>query len=90
MPKSSLLPAPLLRNWSWQAHAVCREVGAEPFFSAAEEGRRERRERDEQAKSVCGSCPVVKVCLQHALATREPHGVWGGLTARERRRLLVP
>ncbi|MEV6683158.1 WhiB family transcriptional regulator [Streptomyces erythrochromogenes] len=82
---------PLLQNWAWQAEAVCREVGSEPFFgSAEEEGRRGRKERDRQAKSLCGSCPVVEACLHHALATHEPHGVWGGLTAHERRRLLTP
>ncbi|MFD8883799.1 WhiB family transcriptional regulator [Streptomyces erythrochromogenes] len=91
MPNSSRLPAPLLQNWAWQAEAVCREVGSEPFFGPAEEeGRRGRKESDRQAKSLCGTCPVVEACLHHALATHEPHGVWGGLTARERRLLLSP
>ncbi|MFE7096111.1 WhiB family transcriptional regulator [Streptomyces erythrochromogenes] len=90
MPNPSRLPAPLLKNWAWQAEAVCREVGSEPFFGSSEEGRRGRKERDRQAKSLCGSCPVVDACLRHALATHEPHGVWGGLTAHERRRLLSP
>ncbi|MFJ1567927.1 WhiB family transcriptional regulator [Streptomyces erythrochromogenes] len=91
MPNPSRLPAPLLQNWAWQAEAVCREVGSEPFFGPAEEeGRRGRKERDRQAKSLCGSCPVVEACLHHALATHEPHGVWGGLTAQERRRLPSP
>ena len=29
-----------------------------------------------------------EACLEHALAVREKHGVWGGLTERERRRVL--
>ena len=33
-------------------------------------------------------CPVREACLEHAIAVREKHGVWGGLTARERRRLI--
>jgi hypothetical protein len=37
------------------------------------------------AKAICGTCPVRVPCLAFALATREPHGVWGGLTAEERR-----
>ncbi|MFE2125235.1 WhiB family transcriptional regulator [Streptomyces amritsarensis] len=90
MPNPSRLPAPVLQNWAWQAEAVCREVGSEPFFDPVEEGRRDRKERDRQAKALCGSCPVVRACLHHALATHEPHGVWGGLTAQERRRLLPP
>jgi WhiB family redox-sensing transcriptional regulator len=32
----------------------------------------------EQAKSLCGSCPVRAECLAGALARREPWGVWGG------------
>ena len=34
------------------------------------------------------SCPVREACLEHALAVREKHGVWGGLTERERRRVI--
>ena len=34
------------------------------------------------------SCPVLQQCRSHALAVREPYGVWGGLTERERRALL--
>jgi WhiB family redox-sensing transcriptional regulator len=33
---------------------------------------------------VCGACPVKVQCAQHALAVREPYGVWGGLTEDER------
>jgi hypothetical protein len=29
-------------------------------------------------------------CLDFALRVREPHGIWGGLTEAERRRLLPP
>ena len=27
-------------------------------------------------------------CLEHALATREPYGVWGGMTEAQREELL--
>jgi WhiB family redox-sensing transcriptional regulator len=33
-------------------------------------------------------CPVVRQCLDHALAVREPYGVWGGLTEDEREELM--
>jgi WhiB family redox-sensing transcriptional regulator len=33
---------------------------------------------------VCGSCPVLDQCREHALAVREPYGVWGGLTEDDR------
>ncbi|HEV7534577.1 MAG TPA: WhiB family transcriptional regulator, partial [Acidimicrobiia bacterium] len=42
----------------------------------------------EKAKTICSMCAVRKPCLEFALTTREKHGVWGGLTERERRRLL--
>ena len=33
-------------------------------------------------------CPVRETCLEYALTVREKNGVWGGLTERERRRVL--
>jgi len=32
----------------------------------------------EHAKALCGTCPVRELCLDGALARREPWGVWGG------------
>ena len=32
----------------------------------------------EFAKALCQSCPVQELCLDGALARREPWGVWGG------------
>ncbi len=40
--------------------------------------------REEAAKRVCARCPVVMPCRAHALAVREPYGVWGGMSAAER------
>jgi WhiB family redox-sensing transcriptional regulator len=31
---------------------------------------------------------VREVCLEHAIGVREKWGIWGGLTARERRRII--
>lgn len=41
------------------------------------------------AKSICRSCPVRERCLDYALDNREPYGIWGALTERERRKLLA-
>ena len=38
------------------------------------------------AKRICRECPVRKDCLLYALETPIDHGVWGGMTERERRR----
>jgi hypothetical protein len=42
----------------------------------------------EQAKTVCNGCPVRAVCLEWAVETGQPTGVWGGLSVDERRDLM--
>jgi WhiB family redox-sensing transcriptional regulator len=37
-----------------------------------------------EAKAICGTCPVKAECLDHAL-THTEFGLWGGMTANERR-----
>ncbi|WP_063833458.1 WhiB family transcriptional regulator [Streptomyces sp. NRRL F-5727] len=41
-----------------------------------------------EAKAVCVACPVRIECLAYALDHSEEYGVWGMMTARERRALL--
>lgn len=41
-----------------------------------------------EALAYCARCPVIVECLDFALATRQEWGTWGGLTARERRKVL--
>jgi WhiB family redox-sensing transcriptional regulator len=40
------------------------------------------------AKRICRKCPVQAECLAFGLANREPFGVFGGLSTRERDRLI--
>ena len=40
------------------------------------------------AKQVCGECPVANLCLEYAVVSKEQHGIWGGLTKLERRKLV--
>jgi WhiB family redox-sensing transcriptional regulator len=65
----------------WRADAACREHDTELFFPATEEAA-------EGAKAICTACPVAQPCLDHALEVRPSDGVWGGLTALERHRLI--
>ncbi len=37
------------------------------------------------AKKLCGECPVRQQCLEYALVANERHGIWGGMTLKERR-----
>ncbi|MFJ5272771.1 WhiB family transcriptional regulator [Streptomyces sp. NPDC088358] len=64
----------------WGAHAACRTTDPEGLFV---EGATQN-----SAKAVCTGCPVRTECLAHALDRRIEHGVWGGMTERERRALL--
>jgi len=64
----------------WSEHAACAGVDVALFFP--EEG-----ENPTQALAVCAACPVRDHCLREALERDERHGVWGGLTPRQRHRL---
>jgi WhiB family redox-sensing transcriptional regulator len=70
-------------NTSWREFARCRGVDPEVFYPVSDDD-----DAAEEAKSVCALCPVREPCLEFALSTREKNGVWGGLTERERRRVL--
>ena len=40
------------------------------------------------AKKLCRACPVQVECLTYALDAREPHGIWGGTTVKDRLRII--
>jgi WhiB family redox-sensing transcriptional regulator len=82
------LPEPIVDHWDWQGAAACRGMDSEVFFHPSAERARGRRARIQAAKAVCGTCPVIAQCLAHALAVREPYGVWGGRSEDERAKLL--
>lgn len=63
----------------WRAAGLCARTDPDLWFSP---GAVEHRE----AKRICRDCPVRSQCLQYAMETPVDHGVWGGLTERERRR----
>lgn len=65
----------------WSQQAACRGLDPEIFYPVSDEDAGE-------AKEICEACPVRQPCLESALVEREKYGVWGGLTERERRRLL--
>ena len=71
-------PAPFAARWRDQA--ACRGADLDLFFP-------ERGESAEPARLVCARCPVSQPCLDYAVSNRIAHGVWGGLSERERRAL---
>jgi WhiB family redox-sensing transcriptional regulator len=78
------LPAPTATSYEWQLLGACRGADSALFFlPEAERGPRKAR-RESAAKAICRRCPVIAACATFALSTREPYGVWGGLTPEER------
>src|SRR3954451_17438138 len=73
----------------WHSEAACRSDEAGLFFAPSKEPTAARLSREEAAKRVCARCPVMLECREHALLQPEPYGVWGGLTAAERRVVLA-
>jgi WhiB family transcriptional regulator, redox-sensing transcriptional regulator len=63
----------------WRMDALCAQTDPDLFFP-------EVGERNPAAKAVCGRCAVRQQCLAVALDNREPYGIWGGLSADERKR----
>ena len=73
----------LLVSTHWRQYARCLGADPEIFYPASDS-----HEAADAAKAVCMVCPVREPCLEHAITAREKQGVWGGLTERERRRLV--
>ena len=69
----------VLTGENWRADALCSRTDPDLWFSP---GAIEHKE----AKRICRDCPVRLDCLQYAMETPVDHGIWGGLTERERRR----
>lgn len=74
---------------NWRSRGLC--VGnPKPFFEEMP-GRRGLGSPEvwAEAKAICKHCPIRKPCLQYALDNHIQHGVWGGLSDRERRKLRI-
>lgn len=89
MAATARLPKPVSEAWHWQLQAACRDVNTSRFFHPENERGSARDNRERRAKSICHTCPVMRQCRAHALKSREPYGVWGGLGERERRDLIA-
>jgi WhiB family transcriptional regulator, redox-sensing transcriptional regulator len=65
----------------WRQYARCLGADPELFHPHADDPA-------DAAKAICAVCPVREPCLEYAITAREKQGVWGGLTEKERRRLI--
>lgn len=66
---------------NWQDLALCAQTDPEAFFP-------EKGGSTTSAKRVCMACEVRTECLEDALATRERYGVRGGMSERERLKIV--
>lgn len=73
----------------WRQLAACSSSDPEMFFIGSDRA-------DRQAKAVCAGCPVRARCLAAQLEWEAPrpvtsklHGVFGGLTGKERAEILA-
>lgn len=62
---------------SWVGDAACRGMDTNLFFPSSGQSHAE-------AEAVCATCPVMEQCRAYGMA--DEHGIWGGLSERERRR----
>jgi WhiB family transcriptional regulator, redox-sensing transcriptional regulator len=70
------------RNIEWMAQGNCRLVPAETMFPSTGTGVT-------IAQAICAACAVRQTCLEYALLHRIDHGVWGGTSERERKRIAA-
>ena len=68
----------------WHLDAACRDHPEPDLWHSDATGVPGQR-IDARAKAICRTCPVQLTCLAENF--NQPHGVWGGMTADERRRL---
>lgn len=65
--------------------ALCNQSDPETFFT---DGEAATQKKAKAAAAICKKCPIESECLEYALEHEIHWGVWGGLTARQRRALL--
>lgn len=66
---------------SWMANGNCAQETPSTFFPSDGVGV-------DVARRICATCVEKDRCLEYALKNRIDHGVWGGCSERERRRIL--
>jgi WhiB family redox-sensing transcriptional regulator len=69
----------------WRESAACRGMDPDLFFPIGTSSGVASLLQVDEAKAVCGRCPVVRQCLAWALNAAPVEGIWGGTTDAERR-----
>lgn len=67
----------------WTDQAACAGTNPDMWFRDEHESTSYR-----EARTICNACSVRTECLNWALETKTEHGLFGGLTARQRKDVL--
>ena len=79
-------------EYAWRYEARCSGQDTDIFYPPRDKDQ--YKTIADKAKTFClgetgkNSCPVRAECLWDAVRRDEPHGIWGGLSHRERNALL--
>lgn len=79
-------------EYTWRYKARCKGEDTDTFYPPRD--KEQYKIIATQAKSFCfgenkkNPCPAQKECLWDAVKREEPHGIWGGLSHRERNALI--
>jgi WhiB family redox-sensing transcriptional regulator len=69
---------PELERPDWMERGACAGMGTTEFFPTVRS----------KAPQICHRCPVRPDCLEYALDHRIIDGAWGGVSERDRRKML--
>jgi WhiB family redox-sensing transcriptional regulator len=73
-------PLPVIAVPDLRGRALCTGQDPDLWFPKA-------NGKAAAGRAICARCPAAEACLEWALATAEPSGVWGGLDPDERRQV---
>jgi WhiB family redox-sensing transcriptional regulator len=68
-------------NTDWMDQGKCKGLAWEMFFPGDGTGL-------SAAQKICAECPVSTRCLEYAIENHIAHGIWGGCSERERKRVV--
>jgi len=75
-------------NINWREDAACAGMDTDIFFPMASGDPHHIEAVQAQiriAKAICYSCPVISTCLDESIRLGDVFGIFGGMTAKERR-----
>lgn len=76
------MSTPIGHDQQWRLHSSCLDHPDPSLWFPEADG-----DPGLEGRRICAACPVRADCLQHALATVEVFGTWGGASERVRRYL---